>query len=291
MPEITDTCWVCGNNRGLVRVKPSNISKAVTSKSFAITDSAYGVTGELAKCPVCGFLQCTNLTDVLGFYQDLEDPGYESSRKQRSLQARKILATLAPFANGKKLLDIGAGSGILVEEARQMGFDAAGIEPSRWLQDKARRRGLEVVLGIFPHPDLPGPFDVITLTDVIEHVSDPVGLLKAAGKALAPGGIIAVTTPDVGALLPKILRYRWWHFRVAHIGYFNKKTLSLAAKRAGLEKIYSGRAKWYFAADYLLERVKIYLPKFLRFPTPKFLERLTIPLNLGDSMFMIFKKK
>ena len=39
----------------------------------AITDSAYGVTGELSRCPACGFVQCSELTDVLGYYETLQD--------------------------------------------------------------------------------------------------------------------------------------------------------------------------------------------------------------------------
>ncbi len=288
--QTSDTkCWLCQSNN-LKIIKPSNIAGKVSSQAFAITDSTYGVTGELAKCQACGFILCTSLNDVLNFYENLEDPGYEQNRSERGLQAKKILAVVKKYKGSGSLLDIGAGSGILVEQALKMGFAAKGVEPSKWLQQKALEQKLPVSLGIFPHADLPGPFDVITLIDVIEHVSDPVGLLGDMAKALKPNGIIAVITPDVGALVPKILGFRWWHFRVAHIGYFNKKTLKLAASKAGLKPLYQGRAKWYFAGDYLLKRINTYLPKFLRLPAPKFLAKWTVPLNLGDSMFMVFKK-
>lgn len=282
-------CWVCGSAQ-MNLYKKSDISAGVNSQSFAITDSNYGVTGELVKCSNCGFIQCTNLTDVLNFYENLEDQSYEATRQGRALQSAKMLSVIKKYAKGKKLMDIGAGSGILVEEAIKMGYEAVGVEPSKWLWQKAADRNLPVALGIFPHPNLPGPFDVITLIDVIEHVSDPVGLLRQATAALAKEGVIVVSTPDIGSILGRFLGKRWWHLRVAHIGYFNVNTLTIAAKNAGLKKVYQGRSKWYFAGDYFVDRVNMYLPKFLKLPKPSFLKKVIIPLNLGDSMFLIFKK-
>lgn len=289
MESTNAVCWVCGSEQ-LKFHKASNLTSGFDSRAFAITDTNYGVTGQLIKCAECGFIQCSNLTDVLNYYEDLEDPLYEATRKGRELQANKMLSVIIKHARGKKLLDIGAGSGILVEQALGLGFAAVGVEPSRWLFQKAGELNLPVVLGTFPHPDLKGSFDVITLIDVIEHVNNPVGLLLDAAKALSQDGIIVIATPDIGAVLAKILGKRWWHLRVAHIGYFTLKTLKLAASKAGLKAAYQGRAKWYFAGDYLVQRINGYLPKSAKLPIPKFLKKITIPLNLGDSMFLIFKK-
>lgn len=289
MEQQNQICWICGSNK-FKPYKTSNITVGISSHAFAITDVNYGVTGELMKCQECGFIQCSNLTDVLNYYEDLEDPSYEATRKGRALQAVKMLSVIKKHAKGKKLLDIGAGSGILVEQALKKGFDAVGVEPSRWLWQKAQELNLPVVLGIFPHEELKKSFDVITLIDVIEHVTNPVGLLKDAANALSPDGIVVVATPDIGAILAKVLRKKWWHLRVAHIGYFNVKTLKLAAAKAGLKPVYQGRAKWYFAGDFFVERINGYLPKFMNLPKPKFLKKVTIPFNLGDSMFLIFRK-
>lgn len=289
MQEPNNACWVCEGSQCFL-YKPSNLNTAVTSRDFVITDTNYGVTGELIKCSNCGFIQCTNLTDVLNFYEDLEDPSYEATRKGRALQAEKMMLDILKHAKGKRLLDIGAGSGILVEEARKRGVDAVGIEPSRWLWQKARDLDLPVTLGIFPHAEVKGPFDVITLIDVIEHVNNPVGLLKDAANALSPEGILVISTPDIGSIVAKILGNKWWHLRVAHIGYFTAKNLKLAAEKVGLRPVHEGSAKWYFAGDYVIERVNGYLPKFARLPKLKFLKKITIPFNLGDSAFIIFKK-
>ena len=282
-------CWVCGSSK-LDVVKYSNITTTIKSDSFAITDSTYGVTSELSQCKECSFIQSSNLTDVLSFYENLEDPSYEANRKERLLQAKKIVAIIKKYKTTGRLLDIGAGSGIFVEEAISGGFMASGVEPSAWLQKKAIEHSLPVTLGTFPNHVCAGPYDVITIIDVIEHVNDPVELLKESYKALHKGGVIVVVTPDVSSLVARVLKYKWWHFRIAHIGYFNKNTLHKALTKAGFKKAHVTSAKWYFALDYLIKRVNTYLPTWLVIPTPSLFSKITIPLNLFDSILVVYTK-
>lgn len=284
------SCWVCGSD-DLTRIKESNFGDGLTSRNFAITNFDYGTTGELSRCGNCGFIQCTDLEDVVGFYEELEDQEYEDGRKERLLQERKVLAEIRKVHPGKKLLDVGAGSGMLVEEAIRAGYRAEGIEPSRFLQQLAVKHGLPVHRGTFPHKDAPGPWDVITFIDVLEHVTNPLDLMTELRKALKREGILVLVTPDVRSFMPRLLKYRWWHYRVAHVGYFSKKTLSLLADRAGLELIGLKRPTWYFTAHYLMVRTLSFLPKFLRFKVPGFMEKIIIPLNLRDSILAFYKPK
>jgi SAM-dependent methyltransferase len=288
-------CWIC-EARALRLLRDSTLGADLTSSSFAITDANFGVTGELSRCGVCGFIQCTDLSDVVPFYEDLEDPEYDRSWDHRIHQARRLVREIRRYRTGGKLLDVGAGVGMLVDEARRAGFVAEGIEPSRWMQARATERGLPVRLGTLDNPvaqsDLlaSGPFDVVTLIDVIEHVEHPVGLLEQAARILAPGGIVAVVTPDVGSVAARLLGGRWWHFRTAHVGYFDHATLTLAGDRAGLELIETSRPSWTLAADYLWRGVCRYLPAGLRLDAPAVLGRVTVPLNLYDSILAVFKR-
>lgn len=278
-------CWVCGSP-DLILAKPGNVASHLDSAQFSITDSRYGTTGEIQRCRSCGFLQCSRMPEVLGYYQGLVDPEYEAGRPQRSLQARKLLEVVRRYKLNGRLLDIGAGSGMLVEQALQMGFRAEGVEPSEWLQSRAATLNLPVHLGTFPHPAAKGPYDVITLIDVIEHVSHPVQLLRCVREALSPEGLGVVVTPDVGSVAATLLGYKWWHFRVAHIGYFNRGTLTTAVRRAGLRPMEALRPGWYFSADYLLQRINRYLPWALPLQITKPLRRIVVPLNLRDSLLI-----
>ena len=287
--DHTPICWICGSS-GLDLTKTSDISGALTPDAFAITDSDYGKTTELYKCTSCGFIQSSEASDVLSYYKELKDAEYEAGRKERGIQANKLLNTITGSKPYGRLVDIGAGSGILVEEAIKLGYKAEGVEPSIWLQNRAAERNIPVHLGVFPHPDVAGNIDVISIVDVIEHVNDPVGLLTDIRKGLSDSGIGLVVTPDVGSFAAHLLGKRWWHYRIAHIGYFNRKTLFLALERAGLDVVCAGRPCWYFTLSYLLERANHYLPSFLRLPDVAILSRMTIPLNLRDSLYVVFRK-
>jgi SAM-dependent methyltransferase len=290
MTAISPHCWICGSG-ALRLVKPSNIPGRLTSDSFSITDSRYGVTGAVYRCESCRFLQCADMPEVLPFYEKLADSAYEAGRMERGLQARKILEAAHRLAPKGRLLDIGAGSGILVEQALAMGYDAEGIEPSEWLQRAAAGRSLPVHQGTFPHPAAGGPYDLVTLIDVIEHVSEPVALLREVARILGPAGKAIIVTPDAGSLAARLFSWKWWHFRIAHIGYFNRGTLLLALERAGLEPVSFARTGWYFTMDYLWVRTHRYLPAFLRSPLPGFLAKRVIPVNLRDSWLVACERK
>ena len=192
---------------------------------------------------------------------------------------------------GRTVLDIGAGTGLLVAEARADGLDAVGVEPSHSLVEVARREnGIELLQGTFPHAQLAGrTFDFIFLVDVIEHVCNPLELLQECARALEENGIIIVVTPDVRSVAACILRKRWWHFRLAHVGYFSEKSASVLAERSGTAIVDRFRAKWFFRVGYLADRVARYLPvaalnrAATKVPAVRSAYDWLMPLDLRDS--------
>jgi 2-polyprenyl-3-methyl-5-hydroxy-6-metoxy-1,4-benzoquinol methylase len=288
--SVPAKCWVCGGSSWKV-FKRSTIQGAISSEDFRITDAHYGHTARIDECQNCGFRQCNDLSSVLDYYKALEDTAYDEGREQRSLQARKILESVLSYKKTGRLLDIGAASGILLEQAAQLGFQGEGIEPSEHLARRAKEIGAKVHLGTFPHPSASGYFDVITLIDVLEHVSTPVQLLRDIAAHLKPDGIAVLTTPDVRSLAAGILGPRWWHFRVAHIGYFDRWTLRKALDAAGLEVIKMTRPPWYFTWEYAGERAMSYAPRALRFKMPAFTRNHTVRVNFRDSLQVLFRRK
>ena len=291
-PDVSRrNCWICGSPN-LVLVKASDVAgRQLSPEDFAITDRRYGVTAAIDRCGDCGFLQCTDADEVLGFYSDLNDEAYDEGRSQRALQARRLVKTIQRYSPGGSLLDIGAGSGILVEEAAQAGFRAEGIEPSAHLAQAAAKRGLAVHRGTLPHPSIGDKrYDVVCLVDVIEHVPDPVDLMRQAAAVMAPGGVGIVVTPDVESLMARVMGRRWWHYRIAHIGYFSRATLDRALRQAGLRVVAFGRPRWYFSGDYLGERLVSYLPAPISRMKFAWAKAITVPLDLRDSIYMVFTR-
>jgi 2-polyprenyl-3-methyl-5-hydroxy-6-metoxy-1,4-benzoquinol methylase len=292
-------CWICGATSAL-NWKDRSIQRPLEPEDLRITDHRYGTTLSLLRCSECGFIfsNDSEVDELVSLYEKMSDPGYEESQEGRAQQMRWLLSK-ARNANRSacSLLDIGAGSGLLVAEAKYFGFNAIGVEPSRSLVKLAHDLyQVDLLQGVFPHPLLSNHrFDVIFLVDIIEHISTPLELLRHCAAALAPQGIIILVTPNVGSPVAKLLGQRWWHFRLAHVGYFSHSSLLKAVERAGLTVVKHFSAKWFFRVSYVAERLESYLPvsEFnrlcLKIPALRWLYDRVIPLNLHDSIVLVLK--
>jgi len=103
---------------------------------------------------------------------------------------------------GKRVLDVGSGGGLLSEGLAASGAEVTGLEPGAGAVGAARAHlevsGLDVdyrqaELGEFA-ADNPGPFDVITCMEVLEHVPDPGELMAQCADLLRPGGLVFFAT-------------------------------------------------------------------------------------------------
>ena len=281
-------CWVCGKN--VFSRCGGTDELSLHPDSFKITDANYGISLPRYKCRNCGFIQC-DTTDVTKFYEKLKDEAYIDSSNQRALQFKKLLKNVKHYipANGK-ILDIGAGSGLFLREAANLGYSVTGIEPSLFLTNAGKKSGLNIIQGTFPENCPCEKYDAIFLTDVIEHIADPLSMLEKIPNFLASGGRVIVTTPDVSSVMARVMGKRWWHYRIAHVGYYNKHNLEMIMDRAGMHLVKWKYAKWYFSSRYIAERLLKYLP-FAK-PLSKLApEKLMIPLNLFDSRLFVFEMK
>src|SRR5439155_1631346 len=102
-----------------------------------------------------------------------------------------------------RVLDVGCGTGYLLERLAGRGFSGVGVDLSPRSVEHARERLRAVgadgrlraeVGSAYDPPE--GPFDLITLTDVLEHLEDPRACLRGLRARLAPDGLIVVSTPN-----------------------------------------------------------------------------------------------
>ncbi|MFQ5931489.1 MAG: class I SAM-dependent methyltransferase, partial [Nitrospiraceae bacterium] len=115
----------------------------------------------------------------------------------RALSGRVMKGIREPHG-ANRLLDVGCGSGNLLARYKALGWNVRGIETSPRACAACRKRGLEVHQGtVFDAPFAQRQFDLILLSHVIEHLLDPIGVLKRVAEFLAPGGKLIVTTPNI----------------------------------------------------------------------------------------------
>ena len=98
---------------------------------------------------------------------------------------------------GKRLLELGCGSGYLLHRLSQAGARCTGLEPGVQAQQASSHYGLEVIGDFFPSPHVEGPFDYVVHYCVLEHLEDPQAFLKAQVELLAPKGQILLAVPNV----------------------------------------------------------------------------------------------
>lgn len=142
-----------------------------------------------------------------------------------------------PFKKNGHLLEIGCGGGAMLSIMKNLGWQVEGIEVDPVGVEVARAKGLTVHLGdIYSRNYENSSFDAVTLSHVIEHVHDPIGLIRECARILKPGGKISIATPNSKSLGRLIYKSNWLHLDPPrHLHIFNNAVLEKLAGKLGLK--------------------------------------------------------
>jgi 2-polyprenyl-3-methyl-5-hydroxy-6-metoxy-1,4-benzoquinol methylase len=180
--------------------------------------------------------------------------------------AQSQLRLIQKHASGTSLLDIGCAQGFFLFNASKAGYAAKGVEISQDAVAYARNEfGLDVEAQPFEELRFGAAhFDVVTLWQVLEHVPYPLTMLREVNRILRPGGLVVVSTPDIGGIPAKILRKKWWDIKRLHINQFATKTLAHVLRNAGFRNISPVSFRGYVSLSILLAMVIRYLDAYER---------------------------
>ena len=199
----------------------------------------------LARCRACG----TAVTLAPAPPQAHESGAYGGGAPRLSRRVAPILRAfdrrrLAQLADAGaitpgRLLDVGAGRGRFVAQARAAGWYAHGIEPSRRGVEGARALGIELVQGGIDDAQVPAAsLDAATLWHVLEHVEDPGAALERVASWLRPGGMLLVGVPNLASVQARLGGARWYHLDVPrHRTHFTVAGLEALLRANGLEPV------------------------------------------------------
>jgi SAM-dependent methyltransferase len=168
-------------------------------------------------------------------------PGGSRSPRRLSAERRqrfdKFVCFLRYPGKGALVLDIGCGNGRVMMQLRSVGWEVSGVEPDPKSAAQAREAGFDVRPGLLEPGAWPnGYFDAITMNHVIEHLHDPVGILRTCAQVLKPGGQISIATPNLESKGHEIFGPDWFGLQSpTHLVLFTSDSLRRAVGAAGFQ--------------------------------------------------------
>ena len=224
MPDVAHDCPVC---------------------STAMVDHFKTEEADYTLCPNCDYLRAwakdVNPLDLnVSLYNERFDQHLEETRvmdDKRRRTYRRFLGQAAGFKQTGRLLDIGCGSGRLLQVAVEDGWEAWGSDPA---MGKAATR--DDAFQIVPHvvnecgfED--GIFDVVHANEVIEHISDLFPFVTEVSRILRPGGVAVFRTPHHRSWTARMVGADWRQYEVfekGHVGFVSSRTMTHLFKRNGM---------------------------------------------------------
>lgn len=212
------THCICGGN---------NSEFLFSTKDFRLESS--NEFFKIMKCNECGLVYLKNRIEG----EELYDENFYRHNNKLSdivtkLAHKNIIKVLKKIKQNGKILDIGCGTGILLDSLKKYGYDVYGIETSvdgyllsRKHEDKIYNKFLKECK--FPT----GFFDIITLFHVLEHIPEPVNELLEIKRVLKPDGILIIEVPNIDSLGFRIFGKYWISLdSPRHMFHFNYSTLT-----------------------------------------------------------------
>lgn len=201
---------------------------------------------KIVRCQNCGLIYLNPRPDEKGLAQTYSEEYftnyYLKDRGERIAYFRERLKEIKRLKKGKRLLGIGCGVGFFLKVAQESGWQAWGVEISPFATRYARTQyGLEVFQGELKEAHFPSNhFDLVTMWDVLGHLSDPMGYLEEAFRLLKRKGIIVLKIPRYYPSIFLLARFVS-HFTLAkgilhlpaQIYYFTPRILTKMVEKAG----------------------------------------------------------
>jgi SAM-dependent methyltransferase len=270
-------------------------------------DTSLSKTQDLLICDVCGlyFVQPMPLSTKI-YNQDyfrawgMSDgalPDHVYRLKEETM--RWHLNQIRRFFDKGEILEVGSAMGSFLKLAQEQGFDVKGIEVSEKACEIARSKvgGENVFNGTLESANIkPSSFDVLFMSDVIEHIPEPLPFLEKAFNSIRKGGIIYFTTPDPNHWSRKFFGKNWVHYKDEHLMFLSLKTFDWIADHFGLYLFDFSPSQKYADLNYLSYQLEHFdykllgvFSRLIRRVIPNRMCEALVPISIGESRCILFK--
>lgn len=260
----------------------------------------------LLTCLICGFvtanvsLSAEQLRRLYSasYFNGEEYKNYVSERalieKQFRIRLKRLLRYVEDPA-AKQLLEIGCAYGFFLSVARDSFRAVEGLDISEDAIRYAREElGLAVHAADFLKFEPAGRVDVVCLWDTIEHLERPDLYLEKAACMMQCGGLVALTTGDIGSLVARFRGVRWRQIHPpTHLQYFSRTTLLRLLEKCGFRVRYCGYDGMYRSVDtmaYIILNLKNRQPSLYSLLKRSGFLKWDLYLNLYDILFVVAER-
>lgn len=241
---VPTACAICGPGTPTEEVYPANFSAAdLNERTFSARRLPDRLHYRLVRCAGCGLVRSDPIAadPLLESLYGQSRFTYQEETANLSRSYARYLRRLQGLGGRREaLLEIGCGNGFLLEAALKLGYrSVAGVEPSvdAVAQAPPRIAG-RITLGTM-RPGLfrPVSFDVVCMFQVLDHLAQPVEILRECRELLREGGLFLCLNHDVSAPSARALGEKSPIYDIEHTYLYNRRTVSRLLAQAGFEVV------------------------------------------------------
>ncbi len=241
-PAHEQRCVLCGRTT-MMLVYPANARGEVGVEEFACTTGALAEHDDIVQCTRCGMVSAISTLrpeEIVDNYSRVEDETYLKEEAARRELFDWFVTRIERYTtSGKRLLEIGSNVGLFLDVAGAHGWQARGIEPSKWaVEEGVSRYGVELEEGTIEDLEVgSGEVDAIVMSDVLEHLTDPLAALRKLRGMIDEDGLLVLSTVNLDGLHARLRQGAWPWFIRSHLHYFGEATLAAMLRLAGFRMV------------------------------------------------------
>jgi len=208
---------------------------------------------EIRQCTYCGLVCLSSFDHIVdGFYEDSEmheeNRTVEEWLHETVWDDERRIKYLRRIIENREVLDFGCGNGGFMLRAKEIVSSIEGIEVERRLEEHFQKYGLRV----YKHIDeIDKKYDIITAFHVIEHMKNPIELIKKLVERLKNNGMIIIEVPNADDALLTLYKCKAFTYWSCHLFLFNNNTIKLLVEKAGLKLLYVKQIQRYPLSNHL----------------------------------------
>jgi SAM-dependent methyltransferase len=220
---------------------------------------------DVLKCDNCGLLQLSEFVTSDMYYQNggmhidqyhastdqVEEETWELWIKETEFDDDRRYEQLKEICKGKRILDFGCGNGGFLRRISALTEEALGVEIDSDARDHLTDEGLDVRAHL---DDFEGTFDVITVFQVVEHLTEPDEVLNSIRNRIANDGIVIMETPNSDEALisqynnKAFMKFTFW---TDHVMLYNSDNLNMLMDKNGFDVLKSSQVQRYPLSNHL----------------------------------------